>query len=688
MDSNETTVEAKGGVTLVYKEYILTADRATYHRKSGELELYNNIRFNQGNSYKILGEYARLNIAKKERVFQPFYLSDKKTEVWMSAKEGYTQDKNIEVSSGVLSGCDPVNPLWKIEFSSSDYNSQTKWTNIYNARLYIEDIPVFYTPYFGYSLDTTRRTGLLMPSFGYSDSEGMYFEQPLYIAEQNWWDLELRAQVRTNRGAGIYQTFRFVDSPTSKGEFKAGYFKEKSSYFLENNLQNQSHYGFEIDYANKDFINQWFGFSLEGQSELYLDITHMNDVDYINLASNDTQNDFTATQVLSRVNMFYNTQEQFIGSYFKYYQDLTLPSNAETLQKLPTLQYHYYLDTLLKDHLLYSLDVQSNNITRSVGKTVVQTDINLPVTLQTSLFDEYLNISYVANLYMQHSMFGGETNATVLLNDGYIARNYHTLSASSQLTKAYDDFIHVVSFGATYDKTGVESKNGFYEDYQDFCSQEANKALEECQFYNISSVEDELQLDFIQYIYDENAKQVLYQRLAQRVAYTSGEDLFGELENELDYQITKYLNFYNNMFFNYDENAFSKVFNRITFDNHSLKVALSHLYKDSFIDDTLLTQRYTNYFTSSFTYTYDKHYSFSGLYNYDIELNETKSKEVGFLYKKRCWDFGIRYSENRRPVLTTDGESFIDDRFVYITVILKPIMKSNKKSLITYKVPK
>ena len=102
-----------------------------------------------------------------------------------------------------------------MEFSSTDYNSDTKWLNIYNARLYVGDILVFYSPYFGYSSDNTRRTGLLMPSVGFSADEGIYYEQPIYIAEQNWWDLELKPQIRTNRGYGGYSTFRFVDSKIS-----------------------------------------------------------------------------------------------------------------------------------------------------------------------------------------------------------------------------------------------------------------------------------------------------------------------------------------------------------------------------------------------------------------------------------------------------------------------------------------
>jgi len=686
MTSVGNIVKATGGVTVVYKNYFITADRAVYDRNSSELELFDNIRVNQDKSYKVLGKYAKLNIAQKEKFFKPFYMSDKESRVWISANNGYSTEKLLDINEGMLSGCNPVDPLWKIEFSSSDYNSDSKWMNLYNARLYIDDVPIFYMPYFGFSLDTKRKSGLLVPSMGYSTNEGAYYEQPIYIAVDNWWDLELKPQIRTQRGQGIYQTFRFVDSATSSGEITTGYFKESEKYYTDNNLQNDSHYGFNLKYDNNDFLNQWLGANFEGQSGIYADISRMNDVDYINLSSNDVRNSSTATQVLSRVNIFYNTDEHYVGSYFKYYQDLTLVSNDDTIQKLPTLQYHYYLNTFLEDHLLYNLDVQSNNLTRNINKTALQTDINLPITLQTSLFDEYLNISYRANVYMQHSSFGGSDQNPTLkneYNDGYIARNFHTLAASTQLTRGYEDFSHVISFGVSYNKAGTQSSNGYYADNEAICANSQNQDDARCEFYNILDIEEEAEVDFIQYIYDDKATEVLYHRLAQKISYGDTANRYGELENELNYRITDYLTFYNNCFYNYEKTSFSKVFNQVSFNKFGIKINLSHLYKAT----TANVPQLTSYLTSTLGYTYDNHYSFSALYNYDAISKTAKTKEIGFMYQKRCWDFGIRYSENRRPILTNDVKSFVDERYIYFTILLKPLMKANSSSNITMQLP-
>ena len=693
VDTKDSVVHATGDVAVVYKGYYLSASKAIYDKNSGELELFENVRANQGDEYKLLGNYAKLNIKNKEKSFQPFYMLEKESRVWLSGDSCEAKGNDFDIQSGVVSGCDPSDPLWKIEFSSSDYNTQSKWLNLYNARLYIYDIPVFYTPWFGYPLDKTRRTGLLKPSFGVSGVEGIYYQQPIYIAESNAWDLELTPQIRTKRGEGIYSTFRFVDSDVSKGSVRAGYFKEKNDYFTTNNLANQKHYGYNIKYENTDVINQWFGVKLEGQSGLYVDGNYMNDVDYINLSTNETINVSTTTQVLSRINLFYNTDENYFGSYFKHYIDLTKDSNDDTLQQLPTIHYHHYLETLLDDHITYNVDIQSNNIHREVNKKVLQTDFNIPVSLHTSIFNEYIDLDYTTNLYAQHSAFSGKGQDSVHNYDsenGYIARNDNVMSVSTQLTKAFDTLTHVMGFGSSYTFKGAETTDGFYSYNKAFCKDPANANSVRCEFYGISEVKEEVKLDFSQYVYDALGNQKLYHRLSQTILYTGIGSTKGDLENELEYQITDHLGLYNNMFYNHKQEKFSKIYNSLVYNDYGFDLGLSHLYRDTFIPSTTTTLQYTDYLTTSLRYKYSKHYSYHFAYDYDLELKQKKRTEVGFLYSKRCWDFGMKYVENNRPILDRTGNTQgIKERYIYFTISLKPFMSTGNtdSSLFAYKLP-
>lgn len=91
-------------------------------------------------------------------------------------------------------------------------------------------------------------------------------------------------------------------------------------------------------------MREWFDSDLEGESGLYIDGSWMNDVDYLNLQQSDETQNITSNQVMSQINAYYNSEDNYLGTYFKHYQYLNFESNDETIQTLPTLHYHRYLE--------------------------------------------------------------------------------------------------------------------------------------------------------------------------------------------------------------------------------------------------------------------------------------------------------------------------------------------------------
>ena len=155
----------------------------------------------------------------------------------------------------------------------------------------------------------------------------------------------------------------------------------------------------------------------------------------------------------------------------------------------------------------------------------------------------------------------------------------------------------------------------------------------------------------------------------------------------MDYQIVSGIKLYNNMFYNHDQSKFSKIYNQLTLSSGGFRVSFSHLYKDTFLKQTPTYTPYTSYITSSASYTYNKHYSYNATYNYDVENSLKKSFGIGFMYKKRCWNFGLQYLENNRPVLTNSGSTSVYDRYLYFTIMLKPLMNSSSGPLFDYRLP-
>ncbi|HIC44986.1 MAG TPA: LPS-assembly protein LptD [Sulfurimonas sp.] len=683
MDTNGSYVKASEDVLILYDGMYISAGSASFDRDSGIIEMYENVSVLKGAEYYAMGDYLMLNTKDDTRTFYPFFFQENKEELWVSSRSARVDKKEYTLKSGLVSSCNPQDPDWTIRFSTGLYDSEDQWMQMYNARLYAGELPVFYFPYFAYPTDNTRRTGLLIPVMSLSSAEGFMYQQPIYIAESPYWDLELLPQLRTKRGKGLYTKLRFIDSPNSTGSLTLGGFKEKAEYLEKFNSPNDKHYGVEFDYEHRDFLHNWFGWDVEGDSGVFADITYLNDVEYLNIKENDTLDYATTSQVTSRINIFLNQDENYYAIYGKYFIDLdpkaidpedinntiNIDSNKNTIQNLPIIHYHRYINTLFEDHFLYSFDYRGSNFYRDGDKNAFQNEVTVPLTLQFPLMDEYLTLSMTEYIYGSHVSFYGKQDAPAEegYNPGTYLKDYQTIELNTNLVKAFDSFTHSVGLTLAYLHPGNEEKNGFYKDYED----KAECIQGPCEYDNVDSFLEQVSLEFTQFIFTDEEGEKLYHRIKQPLIYESGYEKYGDLENELRYYFTPELSYYNNTFYNYDRNVISKTQNTIGYNDNTFTFSLSHLYEDKIESEK---REITRYITSNARYNYSQRWQYYAGYAYDIEESLTKNRHIGFRFNKRCWGIDLKYVENIRPTLGQDGGAAnINDKVLYIVLNLRPI---------------
>ncbi len=675
-DLNDSLAHAGGSPVVVYQDQILSADAMTYERNTSILEATGSVNVFKANQYHAITDYARIDLLNNTRYSKPYYMFDQASGLWMATEEAQGCQNEIDLASGAISGCDSTDPLWNIRFSSADYNMDTMWVNLYNARLEVGNVPVFYFPYFGYPTDRTRRSGLLIPSFGWSNTEGFYYQQPIYFAPHNWWDLELRPQIRTSRGEGIYTDFRFVDTPSSEGAVRIGYFREQNAYAAQYDLANTKHYGYGLKYRHSAPLREWFGSELEGESGLYVDGLWMNDVDYLNLQqSNETQY-VTSNQIMSRINGYYGGEDNYAGVYFKHYQYLDLESNDRTIQTLPTLHYHRYLESFFRDVLLVSADVSATHFYRPEGERAVQGELNIPLTLQTSLWDEYLDVSYTANASSKVIGFYGTpytdpgAAGAYEYEKGIYGQVDHTVALSSTLVRPYESLTHVVTPLVSYTFAGSRYYSGYYETFHDSGTCVPGTPIEACEYYTLNEPSDTLSLGLNNYLFAEG-KQFLVDRLSQNFRYDDAGSTYGELQNELEWEITDAISYYNQTAYNHDRKRITKEQNTLRYNDGTVTAGVSHYYTDQLRNNTVM---YSSYVTADAAYRYNPHYRLFGSVAYDYHESVFKRSEIGFLYSQRCLDFGLTLVQNRRPILTNvSGNDSLDESYLFVTIVLKPI---------------
>ena len=641
---NENAVEAKGDVVILSPEYTLKADRAIYYKDTGDIELFGTVNMIKGSDVYALADYVKINLNKDTADFNKLLSVNQKSQIWIKSNNA-TYAKGIYSlnQKSLTSSCDVKDPAWSIGFSKGTYDTSKKWVTLKNSVFYIRSVPVMYFPYFAYSTNKNRSTGLLTPHTGYNKSQGVFYTQSLFIAPAKNYDLELTPQIRTKRGQGIYGTFRFHDSNVSHGFVRAGVFKDKKSYQDDNNLKYARHDGFELGYERTKLFS-----TKNHQDGLYLDVKSMKDIDYLNLQTDNEYGDVPRL-ITSRANYFYKKDKDYFGLYAKYYQDTSKDNNDDTLQTLPSLQYHRFITPILGDNLYYALDARWINHSRKEGLRARQFEFDAPLSLTFPLLEEYLQFTATENMY--YTQIDYNTFAGVSYENGKYSRNYHTFSLNSDLARMYESTFHTINVSLDYIIPSAEDKRGHFAD-----------------FISLNTAFKSIKGSIEQHFYTPGGDEFLYHRLSQTRFLTDEKYKLGETENEITFTFDKHISVTNRVLYSHEFSKFSLINTYASYNADPYYVRLSHYFKD----DSIVTP--TENIGLRATVNLSGKTKLHASINYDNELNFTKSWAFGWTYGKRCWDYTIMFKEDTIPVLATSGTTqSLHDKSVMVEFHFHPI---------------
>lgn len=659
---NGTLVHAVSDVVLYSPKYLITADEAYYDYESGDLELFGNITMLEGISYATRSGHTKLNLNTDKGVSEPLFFFDEGTNVWIKCENAILNPETYVTQKSIVSSCNTQNPDWKIAFTTGEFNKESKWLHLYNPVFYANDIPVLYLPYFSFSTDTTRRTGLLRPEFGLGSSEGFYYMQPIYIAPAVDWDVELRPQIRTNRGEGMHGTYRFVDSPYSHGEMTTGYFKEHSDYAEEENLKNSSHYGFKMTYDRSQLLSSSYNNLEDG---LWVDINYLNDIDYYNTISTETLS--YNRYVTSKLNYYATKDLDYIGLYAKYDIDtspeLQTPSrtnNKGTLQELPTFHYHHFSNPLFLDNLFYSVDYKAKNYTRDEGVTGFQNEVDVPFTFYFSFLEDYLHVSVSENIYASHIAYG---NDDAQENEGKYWRNYHKISLYTELAKPYDDFYHTMYIGLDHIIPSKEDEDGYI-----------------ASFIPLNTLAKSTSLTLKEFFYNSDAEKKVSHKIRQ-FYYSDYDYKYGDLENDLKYHVTDKISLGHNIHYSHEFHKISRNQISINYADDIYSTSLRYTYQDNtYKENTIYKVDENDRETKDYSYItlyadtkYFTHYNVFSSVNYDIKDDAFRSWSVGFKKSLKCWDYSIQYKDKTTPKQTSSGTGSVNQQGIMFLFNLYPM---------------
>jgi LPS-assembly protein len=659
IDKKDNIVIASDNVVIFSPTYYLSADKIIFNKDNETFELFNNVLIIKDNSIQTQSDYAFVNLKEDSFNQNPLFLYENSNKIWVNSKSSSREKNLIELDSSIISSCDCLDPLWSIRASSADYNTQSKWINTYNPRLYIRNIPVFYSPYFGFPTDKNRRTGLLLPTIGFSNNEGLHYSQPIYLAPAQNYDLEFVPQIRTKRGYGSYVYYRYADSINSILEVKTGGFKEQDDFVKKNKLENDKHYGFNINYKRTNiFANE------KNNDGLFTSINYLNDVEYITL-ENENEVVSTDKKVESKINYFYDTADYYAGGYARYYINTSKTSNKETLQELPQLQFHTYNKESFIDNLSYSTDTKFMNYTRPEGLTANVYEISVPISYSKYFFDDFMYLTLENKTIINKYDYDNFKNENY--EDGTLIQNRTSIAIGSDLIKPYENYLHTINLNAVYLIPKNLKEDG---DLYKITTKDGSDKEKELEAFPIIQEEKEIVLSLNQSLYGKNSlKQFINHKLSQSIFYDELDSpKFQNLENYVKIN-HDYGSVSGKIVYNIQDKQFIENSADTTFTYEDLSLSLGY-YKSK---ETLNSDKEDlESYRIRTTYKLSKDYNISYYENYNM-LDSIRNKQgISFNINDSCWNLDLKYENEIVPSSSINPEG-IDQKIFFVNLILKPL---------------
>jgi len=252
---------------------------------------------------------------------------------WGKADDFKQAESHVyEFQNASYSTCPPVTNTWRVKASHIILDKNTGRGTARNARVYVQGIPIFYTPYLNFPIDSRRQTGFLTPTMGTSSKAGITIRTPFYWNTAPNYDSTITPVYLSKRGLELSELFRYL-TPTSQGTLNVSALPSDKAF---SNLQQayQEQYGSSTDPFTQAELNRLVNASDTRKSLYWVNTTRFNEhwatnVDYNYVSDDyylsDLNNNFdvvTTNQLLQQAQVTRQDEHWIVTARAQGYQTL------------------------------------------------------------------------------------------------------------------------------------------------------------------------------------------------------------------------------------------------------------------------------------------------------------------------------------------------------------------------------
>ncbi|HXE98326.1 MAG TPA: LPS assembly protein LptD, partial [Dongiaceae bacterium] len=367
---------AEGNVVVLKQGMKLVADRVRYAAATHMLHATGSVVLSKGPAV-LKGETLILNMDTGRAEMD-------KTQVTVpDSGLNITADKLVRISeteftatSTALTTCDMPDPSWKFGSDNLKVNLLGYATGR-NVIFYVKNVPVLYIPWIAFPVVLEKRTGLLVPRFGYSNNRGLQLDVPAYWVISPSQDLQLDLDLMSRRGAGTGFDYRYIRKRGSEGH--AGV------YSIYDQLENR--WRWQLSQEHKE--------TFSSDANLRMSVNAASDRIFFN-DFGEKSGDYNRQSTDSTINTLKTWQNFAVTSYLRYNVDLYAADNRTTLQTLPSLGVAGVRQSIFSLPLYVDLDGSVDNLYRET----------VPSGQRLHLFPRITLLPFRSG-YLQTTLFAG-----------------------------------------------------------------------------------------------------------------------------------------------------------------------------------------------------------------------------------------------------------------------------------------
>ena len=279
-DKDNGIAIARGNVTVVQGDYVLTADKITYYQLKGLVVAEGNVSVLQPTGDVYFAETAELKDNMEQGVIHVFRARMADNSVFAAREARKIDAATTQLKNAVYTPCnlcEDMAPFWQIKAGKMTIDEREEEIIYKNARMEMVGIPVIYTPYMSQPTpDAGARSGFLTPEYSTSSNLGRTVKAPYYwrmdhdkdVTLTPWYTSEeewlLQGDYRQFTDNGDYKAQFSFTNPTKRDgfgnkttghEFRGHLYAEG-----EEKLSDYSRLGFDINRTTDDTYIRRYGF--------------------------------------------------------------------------------------------------------------------------------------------------------------------------------------------------------------------------------------------------------------------------------------------------------------------------------------------------------------------------------------------------------------------------------------------